>query len=55
MDASNVLDFFGRTVGYDQPIDLAPGIRVTYFDAGHILGSASIFLELTEGTGRSAA
>ena len=50
LDAMNVLDFYGRVAHYDKPFDVAPGIRATYFDAGHILGSASIFLELTEGT-----
>lgn len=34
-----------QTVGYDTPFEPAPGIRVTYRDAGHILGSA--FLEIT--------
>ena len=49
LDAMNVLDFFGRTASYGQTLDIAPGIRATYLDAGHILGSASIFLELQEG------
>ncbi len=48
LDAMNVLDYFGRTARYDQAIDVAPGIRATFFDAGHILGSASILLELEE-------
>ena len=48
LDAMNVLDFFGRAVRYRQPFDVAPGTRATFLDAGHILGSASIFLELTE-------
>lgn len=29
-----------RSVGYDQKIPLAPGVFVTFRDAGHILGSA---------------
>ena len=45
----NALEFFGRGATYDTPIEVAPGIRATYFDAGHILGSASILLELEEG------
>ena len=49
LDAMNVLDFFGRVAVYRQPVDVAPGIRATFLDAGHILGSASIFLELSEG------
>ncbi len=44
----NVLEFFGRSARYDVPLDIAPGIRATFFDAGHILGSASILLELEE-------
>jgi len=48
LDAFNVLDSFGRTAVYSQPVELAQGIRATFFDAGHILGSASIFLELEE-------
>ncbi len=48
LDAFRVLDFFGRTSVYNQPVELAPGIRATFLDAGHILGSASIFLELEE-------
>jgi metallo-beta-lactamase family protein len=49
LDAMNCLDFFGRTAIYGQPMDIVPGVRATFFDAGHILGSASIFLELEEG------
>lgn len=48
LDALNSLDYFGRKAVYDQMIQLAPGIRITFIDAGHILGSASIFLELEE-------
>ncbi len=48
LDALNSLEFFGRTAVYGEPLELAPGIRATFFDAGHILGSASILLELTE-------
>ena len=48
LDALNSLDYFGRKAGYDQTIQLTLGIRITFIDAGHILGSASIFLELEE-------
>jgi metallo-beta-lactamase family protein len=47
-DALKSLESFGRSAVYGQPIDLAQGIRATFVDAGHILGSASILLELTE-------
>jgi metallo-beta-lactamase family protein len=49
LDAMNSLDFFGRTAAYGQAFEVAPGMRATFFDAGHILGSASILLELSEG------
>jgi metallo-beta-lactamase family protein len=48
LDALNVLEFFGRTAAYATPLDLAPGIRATFLDAGHILGSASVLLEVEE-------
>jgi metallo-beta-lactamase family protein len=48
VDAFLALDYFGRVAAYGQPLQLAPGIRATFVDAGHILGSASIFLELEE-------
>ena len=47
-DALKNLESFKRSAKYGEPIDLAPGIRATFVDAGHILGSASILLELTE-------
>ncbi|MCM2266087.1 MAG: MBL fold metallo-hydrolase [Desulfuromonadales bacterium] len=50
LDALNALEHFGRTAHYNQPLELAPGIRATFIDAGHILGSACIVLELTEGS-----
>ena len=41
-----------RMVGlpYDQWFDVAPGVRATFTDAGHILGSASVVVECTEET-----
>jgi len=48
LDALNSLEFFGHQAKYDQFLQIAPGIRATFIDAGHILGSASIFLELEE-------
>ena len=49
LDALNTFEFFGRTAVYDQPLKLADGIRATFLDAGHILGSASILVQLEEG------
>jgi len=48
LDALNCLDRFGRSAAYGQAMQLAPGVRVTFLDAGHILGSASLYLELEE-------
>jgi metallo-beta-lactamase family protein len=48
LDALNCLDYFGRTAVYDQVIEVSAGVHATFIDAGHILGSASIFLELEE-------
>lgn len=35
-------------VPYGKPFDVVPGVRATYVDAGHILGSASVILDCTE-------
>ncbi|HEY0971638.1 MAG TPA: MBL fold metallo-hydrolase [Gemmatimonadales bacterium] len=35
-------------VPYHRTIDVCPGIRATFTDAGHILGSASVVIEATE-------
>ena len=48
LDALNSMERFGRRVTYAHPLQVAPGIRATFLDAGHILGSACIFLELEE-------
>jgi metallo-beta-lactamase family protein len=48
LDALNTLDRFGRTAEYDKPLKLASGVRATFIDAGHILGSSCICLELKE-------
>jgi metallo-beta-lactamase family protein len=48
LDALNSFDHFGQTANYDEPLDLTTGVRATFINAGHILGSASIALQLTE-------
>ncbi len=48
LDAFHAMEYFGRSADYGEPIELFPGVRATFFDAGHILGSASIFLEMKE-------
>ncbi|WP_455200042.1 MBL fold metallo-hydrolase RNA specificity domain-containing protein [Kaarinaea lacus] len=49
LDALNALEFIGRRARYGKVVEVAPDIRATFLDAGHILGSASILLELSEG------
>jgi len=36
------------TVSYDRPLPLFPGVQLTFRDAGHILGSAIVVLEVEE-------
>ena len=43
------LNQFLDTCEYGRTIELCEGVRATFIDAGHLLGSASIRLELTEG------
>jgi len=35
-------------VGYDRPLLIAPGVTLRFFDAGHILGSAQVLLEVDD-------
>jgi metallo-beta-lactamase family protein len=44
-DAENVLERF-RTVPWASPVEVAKGVRATFRRAGHILGSATIEIEL---------
>ena len=37
-----------QPVEYNQPFEPAEGVRVTFFDAGHILGSAFLEIEIVE-------
>jgi len=39
-------------VQYDKTIEIFPGIKFTFKDAGHILGSAGVHLEIEESDGR---
>ena len=49
---ADVTRLMTRMIGvpYGIPFDPAPGIRATFVEAGHILGSASVVLECTEGS-----
>ncbi|MFT4097847.1 MAG: MBL fold metallo-hydrolase [Rhodoblastus sp.] len=51
-DAMAALDRFGRQVGYRETIEIAPGLRATWTNAGHILGSASVLVECDEGAAK---
>lgn len=46
-DALKTAQYFSP-VQYHQSFEPHPGIKVTYFDAGHILGSAFLLIEVTE-------
>jgi metallo-beta-lactamase family protein len=46
-DAIASLEHF-VSVDYNRVIPVAPGVRCTFLDAGHILGSALVFLEIEE-------
>lgn len=36
------------TIGYDRPMLIADRVALTFIDAGHILGSAQVLLEITD-------
>ncbi len=46
-DALNTLPYF-IGVPYWRPIPIAPGVTLTFYDAGHILGSAIVVLDIDE-------
>lgn len=48
-DAFHSMDFFDGAARYGQRLEVAEGVQATFMNAGHILGSASIFLELRDG------
>lgn len=47
-DAQRVSEYLD-TCEYNQPVALCEGVEVTFTDAGHLLGSASLCLRVTEG------
>jgi metallo-beta-lactamase family protein len=47
-DAEATLRMF-RTVPYGRAVEVLPGVALEFRDAGHILGSASVCLRLSEG------
>ena len=46
-DAENALKLF-KHYDYNKPAEIFDGIRITFIDAGHLLGSACILFEITE-------
>ncbi len=46
-DATESLRYF-VSVGYDRSLPIAPGVTLTFRDAGHILGSAIVVLDVEE-------
>ena len=48
LDALDTMDRFGRAASYGVAIDVFPQVRASFHDAGHILGSASILLDIQE-------
>jgi len=44
-DATRVVDHM-VSLPYEKPLEITPGIRLTYTDAGHMLGSASVVLDI---------
>ncbi len=46
-DATDSLRNF-VSVGYDRSIQIAPGVTLTFHDAGHILGSAIVVLDMKQ-------
>jgi metallo-beta-lactamase family protein len=51
IDAMDCIARFGRAASYEHPIDVCPGVRATFYNAGHILGSSSILVEGQEKNG----
>jgi metallo-beta-lactamase family protein len=47
-DASAALELFDA-VGFDEPTEVVPGVGATWRRAGHILGAASIAVEVADG------
>jgi metallo-beta-lactamase family protein len=45
-DADRAISRF-RTAAYDQKFEPLPGVKATFVDAGHILGSAQVVLEVS--------
>lgn len=47
VDAHRTLGLF-VTMGYERPMRIADGVTLTFIDAGHILGSAQVILDIDD-------
>lgn len=47
-DVAAAMRLFGRVAAYGAEIELAPGLRISFHDAGHILGSAHVLVQVSE-------
>jgi metallo-beta-lactamase family protein len=47
-DVAAAMACFGRPAAYGAELELAPGLRVSFHDAGHILGSAHVLVQVRE-------
>jgi metallo-beta-lactamase family protein len=50
-DVAGTLRLF-QTLEYGRTVEILPDIKLTFRDAGHILGSATVTLEIAEGLGK---
>ena len=48
-DAARALEHM-VSVPYNRPMEILPGVQITFVEAGHILGSTSVVLEAEEGS-----
>jgi metallo-beta-lactamase family protein len=48
VDVLFALDFFGDNVSYDEDVALNDAVSVRFINAGHILGSASLIVDVVE-------
>lgn len=46
-DAVEALTLF-QSIGYNRSFEVVPGIRATFIEAGHILGSAAVILDVND-------
>jgi metallo-beta-lactamase family protein len=48
VDVLDAMDHFGRVASYRQPLTLCDGVTVTFGNAGHILGSAWVLVDVED-------